>query len=610
MMKTKPQKIELLAPAKDLETGIAAINCGADAVYIGAGSFGAREAAANSVAHIGRLADYAHLYHAKVYVTLNTLLFDNELQQAEELIRQAWDAGADAMIIQDMGILEMDLPPIPLFASTQVDNRTPEKVRFLEEAGFSRVILARELSLEKIRKIRAATTVQLEAFVHGALCVSYSGQCYMSYALGGRSGNRGRCAQPCRKRYDLEDSAGNVLAKSRYLLSLKDMDRSGMLEDMLKAGISSFKIEGRLKDLPYVVNNVSWYRQKLDALLSGKECRKASSGSVSFDFKPDPRKTFNRGYTEYGLTGERKGITSPHTPKAMGEAISSVKSAGKEYFILEEENDLIPGDGICFLDGSGELRGTAVNVREADKVWPRRMDHIVPGILIFRNYNHRFSAILANVPCRRTIDISTAISGSTDGLEVRVTDEDGITAEASLEGPLEVARDVEQSEANMRKQISKLGDTVFNCSVIEFRMKEYPFVPVSLLNGLRRRAVEALINERRVKYKREEASIIKNSFPYPEKSLTYEGNVLNGKAGDFYTRHGAQVTEAAAESGLHMKGRKLMTTFHCLRYETGMCVKKGNKGNVAEPLYLVDEEGRRFRLGFDCKECVMQIYME
>ncbi|MDT8318566.1 MAG: DUF3656 domain-containing protein, partial [bacterium] len=350
--------------------------------------------------------------------------------------------------------------------------------------------------------------------------------------------------------------------------------------------------------------------KKLDAILAGKGFRSASSGSISLNFTPDPRKTFNRGYTEYGLTGGRKGMTSPHTPKAMGEAISSVKSMLKDCFLLDKGHDLVPGDGICFLDDSGGLRGSAVNRCEGDKVWPRRMDHIAPGTLIYRDYNRRVSAILANAPCRRTIEVSMSISGSTKGLVVRMTDEDKNVALATLEGQLEAARDRAQAEATIRKQLSKLGDTIFTCSELIFGVEEYPFVTVALLNDLRRRAVEALLHERSENYLREEVLIIKNSVSYPEKSLTYEGNVLNKKAAAFYIRHSVEVMESAAESGLDMKGRKVMTSFHCLREESGLCVKKGACKNVAEPLYLVDEEGRRFRLDFDCKACQMEIYMD
>src|SRR5512133_3326526 len=356
------ERVELLAPAKDLETGMAAINSGADAVYIGGAKFGARDAAGNSLDDIRALVNYAHKYWARIYVTVNTLLYDAEIEPVQQLINELYEAGADALIIQDVGLLELDLPPLPLFASTQMHNHTPERVAFLEKVGIQRAILARELSIEQIRAIRAKTTLELETFIHGALCVSYSGQCYMSYALGGRSGNRGQCAQPCSRPYQLLDKNGAVIQDGRYLLSLKDFNAAKALPDLLDAGVRSFKIEGRLKDVAYVRNTVGYYRQQLDRLLEGKaDFRPASSGKVLFDFQPNPLKTFNRGYTSYFLYGRKEPVGSPDTPKALGEPLGRVARLERGSFVLDSRAEIHRADGLCFFNSQRELVGTIVN---------------------------------------------------------------------------------------------------------------------------------------------------------------------------------------------------------------------------------------------------------
>ena len=411
------KRIELLSPAKDLETGIAAINCGADAVYLGAAHFGAREAAGNPIADVERLIQYAHKYWARVYVVVNTLLYDEELDEAQRLIGQVYQAGADALIIQDAGLLELDLPPIPLFACTQMHNHTPERVAFLEQVGFQRAILARELSLPQIHEIRAKTSIELETFIHGALCVSYSGQCYLSYAIGGRSGNRGQCAQPCRRPYKLLGREGQVVSNRRYLLSLHDLNLSASLDELVDAGVCSFKIEGRLKDKTYVMNVVAHYRKLLDAVLNERAMRPTASGTIHLDFEPDPNKTFNRGYSSYFLYDRGADIAANDTPKSIGEPLGMVVSADRGSFTLEPSSPpLQPGDGICFLDANRELTGTTINRVVDRSIFPENMEHLKPGVQVFRNHDHAFTDVLVKSQSVRKIGVEMRLAAAANGL--------------------------------------------------------------------------------------------------------------------------------------------------------------------------------------------------
>jgi collagenase-like PrtC family protease len=386
--------IELLAPAKDLESGRAAINHGADAVYVGAPKFGARSAAGNSLDDIAKLIQYAHRYWAKVYVALNTILFDDELDEAQTIIRSISEAGADALIIQDMGLLELDLPPLPLFASTQTHNYSLKKIQFLEKVGFQRIILARELSLKQLKEIRANTRVELELFIHGALCVSFSGQCYMSQAIQGRSANRGVCAQMCRLPYTLTDNLGQVLENEKYLLSLKDLNLSEYLRDLIDTGISSFKIEGRLKDINYVKNITAFYRQRIDEILeTDSSLSSASSGRTIAEFQPDPSRTFNRGFTDHFFRRRNKDILSSQTPKSVGACLGTVGKIRRDHFLLETTEALHNGDGICFFDQQELLCGTNINKVEINKIYPSELKGIEEGTMIYRNYDHQFSRL-------------------------------------------------------------------------------------------------------------------------------------------------------------------------------------------------------------------------
>ena len=601
-------KLELLSPAKNLEIGMAAINCGADAVYIGAPQFGAREAATNSLNHIESLIRYAHQYWARVYVTVNTLLYDEELSAAEKLIHQLYQAGVDAVIIQDAGLLECSLPPIPLFASTQMHNHTAERIHFLEKVGIQRVILARELRLEEIKLIRSQTKIELETFIHGALCVSYSGQCYASYAIGGRSGNRGQCAQPCRQKYSLVDDQGRVLQKSRHLLSLKDLNLGDHLEELCKSGINSFKIEGRLKDKAYVMNIVSYYRRKLDQILKQGPYQPASSGKSRVDFEPDPNKTFNRGYTSYFLNHRDPQMGSLDSPKSMGQPIGKVAAVDNRTFTLQSTIPLHNGDGICFFDTRRELCGTMINQVNGQQMTPQKMDGILPGVLIYRNFDNAFQSMLNKNRPERKITLSMYLTCSSDTLSLVLTDEDSNTA--SVEAPYhpQTAREPKQVKANIRKHLQKLGETPFVADLVEIYLPQPLFIPVSTLNLLRRSGIEQLIEERLKNHLRPDRAIITNEVPFPSESLGFDANILNQKASDFYRRHGVKMISPAAESGIQMRGKKVMTTRYCIKFQLQMCPRQNPAIPTRENLSLLDEEGNQFPLKFDCSRCQMEVY--
>jgi 23S rRNA 5-hydroxycytidine C2501 synthase len=601
--------IELLAPAKDLETGLAAINCGADAVYIGAARFGAREAAGNSLANVESLIRYAHKYWAKVYVVVNTLLHDAEIPEALRLIRQIHQSGADALIIQDVGLLECDLPPIPLFASTQMHNLTPARVLFLEKAGFQRVILARELSLEQIRAIRRQTSLELETFIHGALCVSYSWQCNLSYAIGGRSGNRGQCAQPCRRAYSLVDASGRALVQNRHLLSIRDLNLTEHLGELVEAGVTSFKIEGRLKDKNYVSNVVAHYRRALDKLGEPK----SSSGQVSLDFEPNPDKTFNRGYSDHFITGGRAKIGTPDTPKMVGEALGKVKSVTRSAFRLDQTTALHNGDGLSFFSPEKELTGTLVNHVNGEWITPAEMDGIRPGLALYRNHDKAFMDRLEKSKTNRKIGAEMTLTGTPDGYRLEMRDEDGVTGSFEKGCAHQPAEKPELAKETIEKQLGKLGGTEFACQKVRVMIQPMPFLPVSVLNDLRRGALESLKSQRARNRPKRAGGIIPNAYPYPETELSYLGNALNEKAVAFYRRHEVTKIEPAAESGLDMHGRNVMTTRYCIKYQLEACPREAHKCETAplqEPLTLVDEDGRRLRLKFDCGACVMEVIME
>ncbi len=605
-------KIELLSPAGNLPAAIAAIRCGADAVYIGPSRFSAREAAANSIDDIARVIDFAHLYFVRVYAAVNTLLYDHELPIAEKLIHSLYNRGIDGLIIQDPGLLELDLPPIPLIASTQMHNDTLEKVQFLEAVGFSRAILARELTLDQIANIRRHTSIELECFVHGALCVSMSGQCYASYALGGRSGNRGQCAQPCRKLYRLTNQQGQTLGPDRYYLSLKDLNLAQYLGDLLDAGITSFKIEGRLKNPEYVANITAYYRRQLDDILLRRNLRKASSGNILLGFSPHPAKTFNRGFTDYGLTNSPSQMGSLDTPKSVGEKIGTVRRIARNYFELDNPHDLHNADGICFFDPHHHLLGTVINGVDGAKVYPQKMVALTPGTKIFRNYDHPFHKQLKTIPAQRKITLRMRLYEIPQGIALEGIDEDGLSATVTVEHPKEPAKNPDAARRNITQQLQKLGQTLFICTAVTLDLQTICFFPVSLLNRLRNDLTEALLKVRLQNRSLQPGGVIKNNVPYPLSVLDFRGNVLNDRARAFYRRHGVTKIDPAAESGLDLNGQPLMHTKFCLRRELNLC-PGSHPGQPAAPLLLTDRENHclelRFRCG-PCGSCGMDLFLK
>lgn len=604
------RKIELLAPARNLECGIEAVNHGADAVYIGAPKFGARAAATNSMDDIGRLTDYAHLYGVRIYVTVNTILKDEELKETEAMIWELYRRGVDALIVQDMGLTQLNLPPIPLHASTQMDNRTVEKVRFLTEAGFRQVVLARELSLNEIAAIhKACPDTPLEVFVHGALCVSYSGQCYASQACFGRSANRGECAQFCRLPFSLVDADGRVVVKDKHLLSLKDMNRLDMLEQLLDAGVTSLKIEGRLKDVAYVKNVTAAYRQRLDAILKRRqEYARASSGTCRFDFQPQPEKSFSRGFTHYFLEGRGEDITSFDTPKSLGEAMGTLKEQRGGWVSVAGVKPFHNGDGVCYLDEQGRLQGFRINRVEGNKLFPAgNVPRIRPRTPLFRNQDQEFERILARKSAERKIGILMKLEENRFGFSLTAEDEDDNRVTQTFAHAKERAR-TPQIE-NLRTQLAKLGGTPYELTEpADIRLTEEWFIPTSVITEWRRQTVERLTAARRMTYRRELAVWKPTHHAYPATTLTYLGNVMNGEARRFYLDHGVKAVAPAYEKQ-PADGAVLMFCRHCLRYSLGWCpVHQKGRSPYREPYSLASADGRRFRLEFDCKNCQMKIY--
>ena len=602
--------IELLAPARNLECGIEAIKHGADAVYIGAGRFGARQAAGNSVEDIAQLAGFAHFYGAKVYVTVNTILKDSELADAEKLIWQLYEAGADALLIQDMAVLRMKLPPIALHASTQCDVRSADKVRFLAGCGFTRVVLARELSIDEIRSIHeACPDVELECFVHGALCVSYSGQCYASQYCFGRSANRGECAQFCRLKFDLTDSDDNVIIKGRHLLSLRDMNRMGSLEELMDAGVCSFKIEGRLKDVQYVKNVSAAYSQAIDKVLVRRnEYVRASSGHSVAHFTPNVSRSFNRGFTSYFLHGRTDDIYSFGTPKSIGEKMGPVKEVGPGWLKVSGFKAFHNGDGLCFFNRQGELEGYRVNRVEGNRVFlfleSTDMPSITAGTELYRNYDIEFEKVLSKESATRKIGVDILFREIPSGYEVVMTDEDGYKARAVTEWKKEDARTPQKD--NIRTQLSKLGGTRFEAVDVEIQLEGERFIPSSLLSDMRRSVAEKLESLRLESYTRPLPGTPATPH-YPVKELSYLGNVMNAQARTFYQDHGVTKVDDAFEKS-QPDSATVMFCRHCIKYALGICNKNRKRDlKIQEPLFLTSQDGRRFRLKFDCSRCQMEI---
>lgn len=609
----KPRAIELLSPARNLDCGLAAVDHGADAVYIGAARFGARAAAGNSIEDIARLVDYAHTYYVRIYATVNTVLRDDELAATEQLIHQLWQAGVDALIVQDMGITRLNLPPIPLHASTQMDNRTVEKVRFLSEAGFRQVVLARELSLDDIARIhQACPQTSLEVFVHGALCVSYSGQCYVSQACFGRSANRGECAQFCRLPFNLVDADGRTIARNKHLLSLKDLNQSERLEQLLDAGASSLKIEGRLKDVSYVKNVTAAYRQKLDEILARRqEYVRASSGTCRYTFRPQLDKSFSRGFTNYFLDGRTRDIASFDTPKSLGEEMGTLKEQRSGCLTVAGVKPFHNGDGLCYLDERGQLQGFRINRVEGNRLYPAlpagQVPRIAPRTSLYRNFDQEFERLLARPSAERKIRLHWRLWETATGFALGATDDEGHRAVLSFPYDKQPARTPQT--AIIRAQLAKLGNTPFEAQdEADVELTAEWFLPSSVLSDWRRQVVQRLLDVRHIGYRRELSPRHETHHPYLADSLTYLGNVMNGQARQFYLSHGVHRIAPAYEAQA-VPEAALMFCRHCLRFSMGWCpTHQKGRSPYREPYYLVSTDGRRFRLSFDCKNCQMKVY--
>lgn len=619
------KKIELLSPAKNLEVGIAAINHGADAVYIGGPDFGAREKVGNSIEDIEKLCRHAAIFDAKVYVTLNTLLFDNELEQARKMAWDCWDVGVDALIVQDMALLQMaDMPPIAFHASTQCHNISAEKVRFLEDVGFSQVVLARELNINEIKEIRSKTTVPLEFFVHGALCVCYSGQCYLSHVIGHRSANRGACAQPCRLVWDLEDEDGHTLINSRHLLSLRDLNNSKNLEKLIDAGVTSFKIEGRLKDADYVKNTTAFYRREIDKIIERRSDLERSSRGISVPaFEPNLEKSFNRGFSDYFVHGRQKNIDAPFTPKSMGEYVGTIERINGNKLIINSDIEFHNGDGLCFLDKNNELQGFNVNgVETAPQSFRKKENNLLitpsrlfqtipPHVRLYRNFDIVWQKSVESSTGQRKDKISLRLIEKESGIELFVAHQylENQVVSVSLPLVLSQANNPEKAMDAIRTKLSQWGDTKFVVEKIDIDFSQPYFIPASVLGELKRQLVvkleDALIEKHR--QDREIRKSQKQDLQYPEKSLSYLGNVTNSASRQFYENHGVEDISDGLEKTLPEGDVVVMTTKHCIRYANGMCSKE--TGKPATPLYVCNDRGR-FRLDFDCRNCRMKVVRE
>ncbi|MGB7503129.1 MAG: U32 family peptidase [Azonexus sp.] len=600
--------LELLAPAKNADFGIEAIKHGADAVYIGGPSFGARYGAGNDVAEIRRLCDFAHRYRANVFVALNTILHDDELEGARQLAWQLHEAGADALIIQDMGLLELDLPPIQLHASTQTDNRNADKVRFLQDVGFSQVVLARELSLNEIINIASQATVALEYFVHGALCVAYSGQCYISHAHTGRSANRGECSQACRLPCTLVDDKGKTITENQHLLSMKDNNQTENILALAQAGVCSFKIEGRLKDLSYVKNITAHYRQLLDEVIATHpEFTRASSGKSSYTFTPQPDKTFNRGYTDYFANDRQDDIGAFDSPAFVGELIGDVAEIGDGWLIVNAEQAFHNGDGVCFYDPHGEVLGMRINRAEGHKLFPAEIpEELSEGASLFRNRDQEFERALEKDSAGRRVSVKPVFAETADGFRLTLIDEDGVTVAVDLPHSKEIAQNAERALATLQDNLGKFGNTMFVAEPVELKLSQAWFLPVGTINALRRAATEQLEAARFASHPRPpRATPALDPAPYPQEELTYLGNVFNAKARQFYEKHGVKLIEEAYEAGNETGMVSLMITRHCLRYSFNLCPKEA-KHLKPDPMTLINGN-EKLILKFDCKACEMHV---
>ncbi|PMG75250.1 protease [Shewanella sp. 10N.286.51.B7] len=617
---TEKKQLELLAPAKNADYGIEAIRHGADAVYIGGPAFGARHNAGNSVEDIARLAEFAHRYHAQVFVALNTILMDDEIEQAQSLIWSLYEAGVDALIIQDMGLLQLDLPPIAMHASTQMDNRTPEKAVFLEQVGFSQVVLARELNLPQIKQISDTTKLKLEYFVHGALCVSYSGLCNISHAFSNRSANRGECSQMCRLPCDLSTRDGEVLAENEHLLSLKDNNQTENLEALIDAGVTSFKIEGRLKDISYLKNVTAHYRQQLDAIIDRRnDLESMSHGRSEFTFTPDPEKSFNRGKTDYFINQRTALIEHFSSPKYIGEKVGTIVGVGRDFIKVDSAKagktiEFNNGDGLCFfIDGyqkqrlsDNKTKGLRVNRADGNTLFLTDVSKdLKVGVELFRNFDHQFDALLSKDSASRKIMVDMVLDDTEQGIALTVSDNHQHTVTIELEWAKEPAKDYAKADANLRTQLGKLGNSDYRLNQLQVNCANRWFLPASVINGLRRDAIAAFDEARINGYQRPLRGEHDKEARFPQKYLSFLSNVANDKSREFYEQHGVIQMEDTYEKNQVLTDAPLMVTKHCLRYSFNLCPKEV-EGIKADPMVL-DIGKDRLKLVFDCQKCEMMI---
>lgn len=601
-----PRILELLAPAKDLQTGIAAIKHGADAVYIAADRFGAREKAGNSINDIEKLVDFAHQYFARVYVTVNTIIYEEELSDVKKLINDLYRINVDAIIIQDFAILNMDIPPIAIHASTQMHNNSPEKIQFLETQGIERVVLPRELSITEIIDFRANTNAELECFIHGALCVCYSGQCYMSQAITGRSANRGACAQPCRSAYDLVDSDGKILVKNKHLLSLKDLNLSQHIHQLIDAGITSFKIEGRMKDISYVKNTVAFYNSLINNIISTKpNYKRLSSGRCEYSFTPDLERTFNRGFSNHFIDGRTSGQASYHSQKSIGKQLGSVMQVGIGWFTIDSSEPISNGDGLCFFNSKGELNGFLVNSTSQNKIYPNQEPaDLKTGIIVYRNSDFSFDKSLKGESSTRKISVSISVNQGDGKLQFCATDEDLIRYKLSIDDNFELAKKPDLANSNLINQLTKSGETIFQVIKINLDCGIEPkHLPISELNAIRRSLLDGLKLERLRNCSTNKRLVPTSKLEYPLTSIDYKGNVANSTSKEFLKKSGVKNIANAFELDVKQEKIELMVTKYCIKYELGLCPSKQN-AKPTKALFLKDNHNI-FPLVFNCNECQM-----
>lgn len=604
-----PRAIELLAPARNADIAIEAIKHGADAVYMGGPGFGARASAGNTIADIARVVDYAHRFNVGVYVTLNTIIYDGELCEVSQLINDLYNIGVDALIVQDMSLLRMDIPPIALHASTQCDTRSVAKACFLQEVGFSQIVLARELSLAEINEIYKNVDVPLEAFVHGALCVSYSGDCQAGYVTMNRSANRGECPQMCRQLYTMTDADGKIIVKDKHLLSLKDMNRSAYISDMIEAGVSSFKIEGRLKDISYVKNTVAFYRQAIDEVIATNPDKyyRASKGKTEINFIPKLEKSFNRGFTDYYLTGIKKNqsIASINTPKSIGEPVGNVKSIKGDKIIAQLDKSLSNGDGLGYFDKNGVFQGFRLNKIENNILFPAAKVDVGIGTLLYRNKDKKWDDILSKETAKRCIAVDMTLRIVEDSAVLEMEDERGNKVTATH--PI-LKQEAETPQTHKRLQVlNKLGATIYKANKIEDNAGTR-FVSMAILTDLRRRATDLLDASQRMTYKYTYRRKENADAKYINKRLDYHENVANELSRKFYESHGSEIDNCAVEVEMpfNIDEVQVMNTRYCLRRELGYCLKTKDGVKLKSPLYITTGNNR-FRLDFDCKNCQMKV---